>query len=293
MKIIFITLYFSLLCQTIFGNDIDSIKLLLKCETGDADTCFMLGQYMHHITLKEKKRRDFSLTMKYYEKACKLNNAKACLEIGHMYQKGIFVKEDIAKAIEYYKKSAKNGSAYGYFNIANIFHRGKNVKKDLYKAEKYYNLSCSMNKRTCNKLLTVKYMKIKPTRKEDYSTITSIDKLCNNGMRSIYCTAIGNIYEKHNEYKKAIKYYKMSCNNANASGCISLAKLYNTKGKYEDSTKYFKMGCSQGEHKACYELGLMYEKLQNNTNSKIYYQKACNLGYIKGCIKKQQNFGEK
>jgi TPR repeat protein len=83
-------------------------------------------------------KQDDSKALKFYQKACDLNDGSGCSQLGFMYEKGkgqitrLLVKFDCFKII--------------LFNaFASVIHKSKIVKQDNFKALKFYQKACDLN----------------------------------------------------------------------------------------------------------------------------------------------------
>lgn len=86
LKIIFnmkkiINLFFILFVNLAFSDDLEDAKLAYKDS-------------------------NFEKAMKIYNKSCEEKNAKGCVMVGFMYERGIGVNQDFTQAIKFYKKHA-------------------------------------------------------------------------------------------------------------------------------------------------------------------------------------------
>ena len=50
-------------------------------------------------------KQDDSKALKFYQKACDLNNGTGCSDLGFMYKEGKGVKQDNFKALKFYQKA--------------------------------------------------------------------------------------------------------------------------------------------------------------------------------------------
>ncbi len=70
-----------------------------ECKTGAE--CVDLG--FKYVTGKDVKQDDFK-ALKFYQKACDLNDGSGCSNLGFMYEEGKGVKQDDFKALKFYLK---------------------------------------------------------------------------------------------------------------------------------------------------------------------------------------------
>ncbi|GAA8215063.1 hypothetical protein HpKG25_06910 [Helicobacter pylori] len=91
----------------------------------------------------------------YFEKACELNYAKGCVNLGSLYQgEGLVIgeknprlKERLKKAVQYYSKACDLKDGEGCFLLGYIYELNGYgvVKKDLKKAIQYYVKACELD----------------------------------------------------------------------------------------------------------------------------------------------------
>ena len=85
-------------------------------DAGDAEAAFRLGRYYD----RESIEPDYSLALKYYQKASDQNHGWATNNLGALYENGRGVPKNDDKAYEYFKKAASEHSQWAYLNLANI-----------------------------------------------------------------------------------------------------------------------------------------------------------------------------
>ena len=69
-----------------------------------------------YVTGKDVKRDDFK-ALKFYQKACDLNDGSGCFNLGVMYKKGKGVKQDDLKALKFYQKACDLNYGSGCSNL--------------------------------------------------------------------------------------------------------------------------------------------------------------------------------
>lgn len=105
-------------------------------------------------------------TIFWYEKAAKLNNATAMLELGRIYE-----KYDYDKAIYWYKKGMALGNAYSSFGLCNLYfisqdtpeeeikrYKEKGLNKDNKKSDKYCLISANQGNAEAQFTVGAQYM---------------------------------------------------------------------------------------------------------------------------------------
>lgn len=252
----------------------------IDCKNKSDDECYTLTTFnLENEILNNKIKRDYSQLIEICKNRCEANFSKACLDLAHKYNLGLGVNQNYDKAINFYKKASDLGSAVADIELGNFYNDESNIKKDKTKAKKFYEKACLKDKNFC--FMLDNFGK-KFTKDEEYQTIKSLEPLCSNGLRGIYCQNIASIYDKYDDFENASKYYEMSCNQTNLSGCLSYAKMFlkNHKTKLFEEKLHF--SCTNTDYLSCLELGKFYEQ-QNNIKANLYYEKACNLGFLEVC----------
>ena len=266
--IILISILFS---KTVFATEID-------CKNKSEEECYSLTVFsLEKELLNNKIERNYSKLIKIYQTYCEANFSKACLDLAHKYYSGLGVKQDLNKAINFYEKSFELGNVAAYIQLGNIYNNENFIDKN--KAKYFYEKACLKDKKFC---FMIDNFEKKFTKDEDYKIIKSLEPLCSNGLRGIYCQSIASIYDKYDDSKNASKYYEMSCNETNLSGCLSYGKVLLKKGEIKTFEEKLDFACVNGEHESCLKLGKFYEQ-QNNKKANQYYEKACDLGFLKVC----------
>lgn len=79
-----------------FGADIKT--LTQQCEAKDGEACFDISNEYY-------KAKNYSKAFKFAQKACDLNNAAGCSNLGYFYGNGQGVEKDFFKAKEYLSAS--------------------------------------------------------------------------------------------------------------------------------------------------------------------------------------------
>lgn len=119
-----------------FASEFD--ELLAKCDKGDAQACFNVGEAydLGDFDLPI----DYVSAAKYYAKSCELKNAVGCYNLADMYERGEGVKKDAKKAMEFYKTACDNDHANACNNLGAIYGKESNKAKFL----PLYTKSCDL-----------------------------------------------------------------------------------------------------------------------------------------------------
>ena len=86
-----------------------------ECKTGAE--CVDLG--FKYVTGKDVKQDDFK-ALKFYQKACGLNNGTGCFNLGLSYEEGRGVRKSNTKALKYYGKACDLELVLGCKNYARL-----------------------------------------------------------------------------------------------------------------------------------------------------------------------------
>ncbi len=87
------------------------------------------------------------------KKACDLNNALGCKNLGVMYELGKGISKNEKKAIKLYTKACHLNNALGCKNLGVMYEFGKGISKDLNKAKEFFKKACDLNNaEACNNL---------------------------------------------------------------------------------------------------------------------------------------------
>ncbi len=112
------------------------------------------------------------------------------------------------------------------------------------------------------------------------------------GLQADYFTDATKAY-LHQNYKKAFKLYKKSCDGSNSMGCVSVGACYGSskgvKQDYYEAKYYYQKACDAGNPVGCEHLGSLYYygqgAQQNYLKAKELFKKACDGNYTFACKK--------
>ncbi len=114
------------------------------CNLNDAESCNNIGfLYMTGNIVKQ----DYIKANTYYEKACNLNDGNGCHNLGYLYDSGIGVKQDYKKASTYYEKACKLNNGGSCHNLGVLYAKGRGVVQSKTKAREYYRKACYLGER--------------------------------------------------------------------------------------------------------------------------------------------------
>ncbi|WP_033619834.1 cysteine-rich Sel1 repeat protein [Helicobacter pylori] len=122
----------------------------------------------------------------YFEKACNLNYAKGCIELGGLYEGEALVirenpslKERLKKAVQYYSKACELNSGSGCY-ILGVFYNDRK-DKDIKKVVQYFSKACELqNSIACSRLGVMQYVG-KGVVKNKKQAMEKFEKACKLG----------------------------------------------------------------------------------------------------------------
>ena len=128
-------------CQRLI--DSNSLESVEQC---NKETCGVVG-YVYG------KAENYQQAIKYYKKACELNDEIGCSQLAISYDRGQGVKQNFAEAFKFYKKACDLNKTLACFAVGIMYDEGKGVKQDFVNARKYYEKACEANyARACSNL---------------------------------------------------------------------------------------------------------------------------------------------
>jgi len=137
-------------------------------------------------------------------------------------------------------------------------------------------ISCLLSLTSCSSFTSMKVdnIKLKPFKESEYLKI-AYDA------------------EVSHDYNKALKYYKMGCDNNDLPSCTNLGNMYfNGRGVIQNhpiAYKYYEKTCFNGEGLSCSNLGYYYENginVERDVDLAVsLYQVGCKALDPLGCLK--------
>ena len=126
-----------------FGADIKT--LTQQCEAKDGEACAGLS-------FKYYNAKNYSKAFEFAQKACDLNNAGGCYNLGQIYYFGYGVEKDFFKAVEFYQQACDMKEAAGCFNLGGLYLNGDGVEKDTIKAARSNRIRSNCFSTSCQTL---------------------------------------------------------------------------------------------------------------------------------------------
>ncbi len=128
--------------NTMFNN-VNSLRGEYEkaCALENADGCYNLG-----LLYKEGQGvgQSYIKAKEYSEKACALELAQGCNNLGVLYEKGQGTQQSYFKAKEYFEKACALENADGCYNFGLLYDNGQGVKQNKTKAKELYGKACDL-----------------------------------------------------------------------------------------------------------------------------------------------------
>jgi hypothetical protein len=151
------------------------------CNAGKAKVCLELAERYREGT--DGTAQDPAKAIRFHEKACKLNESRACNNLGTAWSEGKHgaPKVNHAKARPFYEKACKLKNGLGCFNLGNVHRLGEGVKIDLKLALASFKKSCDLDEAKGCTELAILYYEGKAAPKNVKLTVALLEKGCKLG----------------------------------------------------------------------------------------------------------------
>ncbi len=203
--------------------------------------------------------RDLQLAAAYYRQGCDLSEARACTNLGVMFEGGQGVYRDGVKAAELYLRGCEDGDALGCTFLGFMYQAGQGVPRSPVKAWELFRSGCG-------------------------------------GGHSVGCTHLGILYETGEgtspDFGRAGRSYSQGCAGHHAPGCRRLGLMYEKGlGVTADAmlaAELYRLACDGKDAPACTFLGLLYSQgrgvEKNRSIAASLYRESCGYGDQSGCL---------
>ncbi len=201
---------------------------------------------------------NLELAAVYYRQGCAAGDARACTNLGVMFENGQGVYGDEVKAAELYDDGCEGGDSLGCTYLGFMYQGGRGVPESPVKAYEMFRLGCE-------------------------------------AAHSVACTHLGISYETGKgvkvDYGRAGRFYSQGCAGHHAPGCRRLGLLYDRGlGVAADpmqAAELYRLACIGKDAPACTSLGLLYSKGEgverNRSIAASRYKDGCSYGDPSGC----------
>lgn len=195
----------------------------------------------------------------------KKGDAKAQNEVGAMYYKGQYVKQDYKEALQWWARAAKQGEVKAIGNMGLCYQKGHGIEQDSLKAFQLYAKSIKDG----NKALFEQKIKLAENNDVFASVLVG------------YCYQKGVGVKK--DANKMIGYFKKAATLNSVDAQRELALCYLNAQHPEEAIAWFKRGAENGDLPCTFYCGkLLYEGKgirQDKQQGAIYYLKAAEAGF--------------
>ncbi len=173
--------------------------------------------------------KNFTRAKKYFEKACRLNDADGCIILREAYSKVILkgsARESIEKALEHTAtaKTCKSNDAEKCKDLAEFYFNVNDLKNAL----EYYSKSCKLNNVEGCMLSATFYNDMIKGLKKDKKDLEYYSKACELN-EALTCTLVGAFYRDGvgvtKDFKKAFEYHSKACKLNNAKGVLRFSSV--------------------------------------------------------------------
>ena len=201
---------------------------------------------------------DLPLAASYYRRGCDLGDARACTNLGVMFENAQGVYGDDVMAAELYDRGCEGGDSLGCTYLGFMYRSGRGVPASPVKAFELFRLGC-------------------------------------DDSHSAACTHLGILYETGLGVRvdpgRAGRFYSQGCAGHHAAGCRRLGLLYERGlGVAADpmqAAEIYRLACGGGDGPACTSLGLLYSRGEgvekNRGRAAGLYREGCGYGDRSGC----------
>ncbi len=223
-----------------------------KC--APAAECTRLG-YAHQT---RDGAENLTLAASYYRQGCGQGDARACTNLGVMFEKGQGVYRDDVKAAELYARGCEGDDTLGCTYLGFMYQGGRGVLRSPVKAFELFGRGCE----------------------DSYA---------------VGCTHLGLLYEAGEgvamDHRRAGRFYAQGCAGHHAPGCRRLGLLYERGlGVTTDAmqaAELYRLACEGQDAPACTFLGLLYSQgegvQKNRAVAAQLYRQGCDDGDPSGC----------
>jgi TPR repeat protein len=186
---------------------------------------------IYELAATADRMKDYSSARTLYKQACQDGEARACTDLGYLWDYGHGGNKNERLAREYYQQGCNAGNSLGCTNLGFSLDNGIGGLTDHILARKLHERACE-------------------------------------GGNALGCTNLGVSWDKGNggaqDYAKARIFYSRGCNFGDPLGCNNLGAMWfsgNGGGKdIRIASEFYSRACSAGEQRGCLNL----QGLQSN-----------------------------
>ena len=233
--------------------------------------------------------KDETEAVKWYCKAADQGDARGQVYLGEMYKRGRGVEKDYAKAVKWYQKATEQGNAFAQNKLGGMYEYGLGVPQNDAKALRLYLLSAEQNykdgKKNFYRLESKKGLLLTKAKAGD----------------AYYQALLGAAYRRgyplEKDYKKALKWLKLSADQNHPLGLYNLAIMYEhghevkkdkdqAKTQFDQALPGMRALAKEGNVHGQANLGIMYDYgygvKRDKTEAVNWYRRAAEQGHPGG-----------
>lgn len=231
--------------------------------------------------------KDRQMALLFWMKAAEGKDSIAAEFIGNYYRDGISVQQDIDTAIEWYSKSIEYGNTKGYYEIGSIFEKFEFGRQDYEKSLYYYTKGHECHNVSSTIALAKKYESGIGVEADPIKAFDLFKQAADHGFDKDIIVKVATLYLKGKgteenpvmavEYLERVQYLR----DANIQNLLNEAR---SKCTPESLLEYNTKKADNCDHKAEYELYKLYSEgkviSQNSDKALEYLKKSADGGYI-------------
>ena len=245
------------------GNYEQAIKELKPlADQGDARAQFWYGNLIFNGLGTPKNMK---LGIEFYRLSAEKNFPLALHELGHIFDNGLGVEQDIDEAINWYEKAITEGRVvYSYHNLGMIYQYGsKNIEVNVDKAIELYKEAANQNYLGSIQNLGIIYHQIK-----DYDkALKWLNKAADLGvpqanyvLMKMYLNGDG----VKQDFGEGIRLAKLAADSGYYLAQHNLGRFYHfglvgLEKDYKAARKWYKLAANQGFSNSQVNLGILYD----------------------------------
>lgn len=263
-------------------NKDEAIKLLnIAINLGNSNA---INDYATFLLNEDPNKKENILeSFELYERAIKLNNTIAMINMSHILLNGTIVEQNITKGIKLLHDAIKLRNTNAMFILAHYYIQGKFVPKNFENAIKLFEMSIENGMtESYYDLAKVIYDYLPKNEKNTQKVMKLLDISIGLNNDNAMNEMANILYDRENKLH-SIELYKKAIELGNVNAMVNLAIIYeNDSTQSTKAIELYKMAAEQDDIEAITKLAEIYSKgiiVDKNIGEAIkYYDKAIELG---------------
>lgn len=250
-----------------------------------ANECLALGDKFY---IANEVDINYEKALYYYRLAAEQADSEALSKIGQLYEKGHGVAKDFAIATAYYAQAAKQSNATGQYNLGRMYFYGNGITKNENVAAYWLQKATDQNHVQAKKLLRIVNacnLNLKVISEfEVTKALSVIPEALTEAILFLSATELFELAdkEKHSNYARAVKYYRLAAAQNHVGAQYNLGLMYKNGWcvikDEQTAIYYFRLAAMQDNAYAQYILGSMYSDdcgvEKNDIKALYWYRQA-------------------